>query len=71
MQNEKYIYNISTERHSLKSKSSKLIILGHILAIELLLTKHISKNKSLLESKRSKNVMKLHKVIFFLNHRNC
>ena len=43
----------SSERHSLNSKALKWLIIGHRLAI-VLLTKHISKNKHLLESKRCK-----------------
>ena len=38
----------SSERHSLKSKALKLIIIGDRLGI-VLLTKHISKNKRLIE----------------------
>ena len=59
----------SSERHSLKFKASKWIIFGHTLAI-VLLTKHISKGKCLVESKRSKmgwNRMRL----LLKNHRSC
>ena len=59
----------SSEWHSLKSTASEWIIFGHILAT-VLLTKHISKTKWLIESKRSK----MHwnrKRSLFKNHRNC
>ena len=59
----------SSEWHSLKSKALKWLIIGHSLAI-VLLTKHISENKRLLESKRSKMQWN-RKSSFFKNHRNC
>ena len=52
-----------------KIQASKQIIFGHRLAI-ILLTKHISKNKCLLESKRN-NVQWNCKRTLFKNHRNC
>ena len=56
-------------RHSLNSKATKWIIFGHRLAI-VLLTKHISRSKLLLESKRSKMLWN-HKRSLFRSHRNC
>ena len=43
----------SSEQHSLKSQALKWIIIGHRLAI-VLLTKHTSKKKRLIESKKIK-----------------
>ena len=61
----------SSERHSLKSTASELIIFGHRLAIHVvILIKHIYKNKSLLESKRRK-IWWNRKRSIFKNHRNC
>ena len=59
----------SSERHSLKSKALKWIIIGHRLAI-VLLTKHISKIKRVIESKESKIIGEIARGSFFNNHRN-
>ena len=59
----------SLERHLLKSKALRWIIIGHRLAI-VVLTNHISKNKRLLESKKSK-IRWIRKRSFFKNHRIC
>ena len=59
----------SAERHTLKSKAFKWIIIGHTLAI-IILTKHIYKKKRLLESKQNK-IRWNRKRSFVKNHRNC
>ena len=59
----------SSEQYSLKSQALKWIIIGHRLAI-VLLTKHTSKKKRLIESKKSKMRWNRKKSCF-KNHRNC
>ena len=59
----------SSERHSLKSTPSKLIIFGHRSAL-ILLNKNIWENRGLIVSKRRKMQWN-YKRSFFENHRNC
>ena len=69
---QKIQVSTSLERHSLKSKSLKRLIIGHRLALNTCSTpyfiKHISRSKRLLESTRSKMQWN-RKRSLFKNHR--